>query len=213
MQPFTTLTGVAAPMRRDNVDTDAIIPSRETQSVTRDGYGEKLFANWRYRPGTREETRDFVLNMEPFRHAVVLVAGRNFGCGSSREAAVWSLVQFGIRCVVAPSFGEIFRSNCVRNGVLPAVVDHVLVDRLAASIEADPTHSTVTVDLLEKTILAPDGRRLDFAIAPFARDLLLAGKDELELTLDARPQILDFETHDRSARPWVHEIRITPERH
>ena len=133
--PFSRVTGPAAPLLLDNIDTDAIIPSRETKSVSRAGYGEKLFANWRYEPGTRTEKPDFVLNQPPYRGAVVLLAGHNFGCGSSREAAAWSLVQFGIRCVVASSFGAIFRTNSIRNGLLPVALDATDVRTLVIDLE------------------------------------------------------------------------------
>ena len=136
MEAFVRIEGIAAPLHRPNIDTDAIVPSREITSPGREGYGEKLFAPWRYLGPDRRENPDFVLNRVPFRAAPILIAGDNFGCGSSREMAVWALRQFGIRVVVAPSFGAIFRSNCLRNGILPVVLPAATVTGLAARAEA-----------------------------------------------------------------------------
>jgi 3-isopropylmalate/(R)-2-methylmalate dehydratase small subunit len=202
MQPFTRLTGIAAPMPRDNVDTDAIIPSRESSSVSRDGYGEKLFANWRYQPGTRIENPTFVLNEPRFRHACALVAGYNFGCGSSREAAVWSLTQFGIRCVIAKTFGEIFRKNCISNGLLPIILEPAAVDTLVdwVSSHAEP----IDIDLVGCRVSAPCGS-WDFSLDPLDRDMLLEGLNAIDLTLKFREQITDFQAGDMRARPWIYE--------
>jgi 3-isopropylmalate/(R)-2-methylmalate dehydratase small subunit len=201
VKPFVLVDGIAAPFPRDNVDTDALIPSRETQSVVRTGYGEKLFANWRYQPGTRIEQPDFVLNREPYRHADLLIAGRNFGCGSSREAAVWSLEQFGIRCVVAQSFGSIFRNNCIRNGVLPVVLDEAESSRLMA--QAEQPDARFTVDLARTTIVDAEGAEVAFSIDPLEQEMLLAGLDEVELTLRRREAIEAFQRRDREERPWI----------
>jgi 3-isopropylmalate/(R)-2-methylmalate dehydratase small subunit len=201
VKPFVLVDGIAAPFPRDNVDTDALIPSRETQSVVRTGYGEKLFANWRYQPGTRIEQPDFVLNREPYRHADLLIAGRNFGCGSSREAAVWSLEQFGIRCVVAQSFGSIFRNNCIRNGVLPVVLDEAESSRLMA--QAEQPDARFTVDLARTTIVDAEGAEVAFSIDPLEQEMLLAGLDEVELTLRRRAAIEAFQRRDREERPWI----------
>jgi 3-isopropylmalate/(R)-2-methylmalate dehydratase small subunit len=197
-QPFTVLTGIAAPMLRDNIDTDAIIPSRESTSVARDGYGEKLFANWRYRPGTRIEQPDFVLNRPPYRRATMLIGGYNFGCGSSREAAVWSLVQFGIRCVIAKSFGEIFRKNSVCNGLLPVLLPADGVDALAGQA------GMVRVDLQTQTVTAPSGEMWSFGIDALDRAMLLEGLDAIELTLKQSPAIAAFQARDRQTRPWIY---------
>jgi 3-isopropylmalate/(R)-2-methylmalate dehydratase small subunit len=201
VKPFVLVDGIAAPFPLDNVDTDALIPSRETQSVVRTGYGEKLFANWRYQPGTRIEQPDFVLNREPYRHADLLIAGRNFGCGSSREAAVWSLEQFGIRCVVAQSFGSIFRNNCIRNGVLPVVLDEAESSRLMA--QAEQPDARFTVDLARTTIVDAEGAEVAFSIDPLEQEMLLAGLDEVELTLRRREAIEAFQRRDREERPWI----------
>lgn len=201
VQPFRRLEGRAAPMPIDNVDTDAIIPSRESRSVSRDGYAEKLFANWRYTPGTRIENPDFVLNRPPYRQAKILVAGKNFGCGSSREAAAWSLVQFGIRCVIAESFGNIFRGNCIRNGVLPVALDAAAMSRLI-DIAGEPDNS-IAVDLEAQKVSDGRGQEWSFRIDPLERDMLLEGLDEIELTLRLKAQIKAFQKQDRQARPWV----------
>jgi len=203
VKPFVLVDGIAAPFPRDNVDTDAIIPSRETQSVVRTGYGEKLFANWRYQPGTRIEQPDFILNREPYRQADLLISGRNFGCGSSREAAVWSLEQFGIRCVIARSFGSIFRTNCIRNGVLPIVLGDVDSARLMA--QAERADARFTVDLARAAIVDADGTEVPFVIDPLEQEMLLAGLDEVEVTLRRRDAIEDFQRRDRDERPWIWE--------
>lgn len=205
MQPFVRVSGVAAPLPIDNVDTDAIIPSRETQSVARTGYGEKLFANWRYQPGTRERQPDFVLNRAPFDRAQILVSGRNFGCGSSREAAVWALAQFGIRAVVAESFGAIFRNNCVRNGLLPVALPMPQVEALLAQL-ADGRAPEMEVDLEACQVRAPDGTSYGFKIGALDREMLLTGADEIGLTLARRSEIEAFRAADRQARPWIYDI-------
>jgi 3-isopropylmalate/(R)-2-methylmalate dehydratase small subunit len=203
MEPFTRLEGVAAPMPIDNVDTDAIIPSRESSSVARTGYGEKLFANWRYRPGTREPDPGFVLNRPPFDQARILVAGRNFGCGSSREAAVWSLQQFGIRCVVAESFGAIFRNNCIRNGLLPVRLELDVVRGLLDELR-DAARPVMAVDLQARTLRSPRGESFGFEIAGLEREMLLKGADEIAVTLGRRDQIDAFQANDRRDRPWIY---------
>lgn len=197
MQPFTTLHGIAAPLPRDNVDTDAIIPSRESTSVSRHGYGERLFANWRYQPGTRVEQPGFVLNQPRFRRATILVGGHNFGCGSSREAAVWSLLQFGIRCVIAKGFGEIFRKNCIANGLLPVVLEAGAVDALAE--DGGP----MEVDLVSQRVSSARGA-WSFGIDALDRAMLLEGLDAVELTLKSAAAIAAFQAADRSTRPWIY---------
>ena len=203
MEPFVRVSGIAAPLPIDDVDTDAIIPSRETQSVARTGYAEKLFANWRYRPGTRIVQPDFVLNRPPFDRAVILVSGRNFGCGSSREAAVWALAQFGIRGVIAESFGAIFRTNCVRNGVLPVVLPIAAVEDALRQLEQGLTR--VEIDLERCEVTMPDATRRPFSVDPLEREMLLSGADEIAVTLKRRPQIEAFRARDRAARPWVYQ--------
>jgi 3-isopropylmalate/(R)-2-methylmalate dehydratase small subunit len=205
MEPFVRIKGVAAPLPIDNVDTDAIIPSRETQSVVRTGYGEKLFANWRYAPGTRDRNADFVLNQPPFDSACILVAARNFGCGSSREAAVWALSQFGIRCVIAESFGTIFRNNCVRNGLLPIVMPLATVELLLDQLQDQAQEPVISVDLESQTVRGPDGADYPFSIGALEREMLLNGADEIDLTLQKRHLIEAFRQQDRARRPWVYQ--------
>jgi 3-isopropylmalate/(R)-2-methylmalate dehydratase small subunit len=204
MEPFVRIRGVAAPMPIDNVDTDSIIPSRETQSTARTGYGEKLFANWRYQSGTRVEQPDFVLNRPRYAGAQLLVAGRNFGCGSSREAAVWALAQFGIRAVVAESYGAIFRNNCMRNGLLPVALPIAAVEAILAEVADAGRAPIMEVDLESCVVTAPSGAAHRFEIGALDRDMLLEGADEIALTLKKRPMIEAFRMQDRAWRPWVY---------
>lgn len=205
MEKFTRITAVAAPLLRINIDTDAIIPSREMKTVGKTGLAAGLFANWRYRtPGSRDEAPDFVLNRERYRHARILLAGANFGCGSSREHAVWALHEWGIRAIIAPSFGAIFAGNCVRNGILPVVLDNAVVEKLARQVEGDASSPPLTVDLVERTVTAPDGARHAFAINDTDREMLLEGLDGIAHTLKRDDAILAFQAQDRLRRPWIY---------
>ncbi len=190
MTPFNTLTSIVAPIMRDNVDTDTIIPSREMTSTGRTGLADGLFAPWRYGKG-RVPDPGFVLNIPAFAHAQILASGTNFGCGSSREHAVWALAEWGIRAIVAESFAPIFANNCIRNGVLPIVLDQEAIARLAAR--------EVTIDLPPQTI---DGQH--FAIDAEAKSMLIEGLDAIDLTLKQAPAIAAWTARDRSARPWVY---------
>ncbi|MCC5794564.1 MAG: 3-isopropylmalate dehydratase small subunit [Chromatiales bacterium] len=205
MEKFTTLDAIAAPLLRINVDTDAIIPSREMKRVSKLGLSEGLFAGWRYTaPGSREENPDFILNQPPFRDAKILLSGQNFGCGSSREHAVWALAEWGIRCIIAPSFGAIFQGNCVRNGILPVVFDETLVDSLASQVRADPANNLIKVDLVRRIVTAPDGQEHGFEISDGDREMLLEGLDAIALTLRHKQEIQAFRDADRGRRPWVY---------
>ena len=205
MEKFTTLTAIAAPLLRINVDTDAIIPSREMKRVSKDGLAEGLFAGWRYQsPGSREENPDFILNREPYRHARILLSGVNFGCGSSREHAVWALHEWGIRAIIAPSFGSIFQGNCVRNGIVPVALDNPGVESLARQVEADPARNQVTVDLEQLAVTAPDGSRHRFSLPDADREMLLEGLDSIAVTLKRDAEILAFRDGDRNRRPWIY---------
>lgn len=206
MEPLIKVEGIAAPLPIDNIDTDAIIPSRETRSVTRTGYAEKLFANWRYEPGTRLVKPDFILNKEPYSCAKFLVAGANFGCGSSREAAVWSLVQFGIRCVIAESYGAIFYNNCVRNGLLPTVLSKQEIAVILDYIDNCDSEPKITLDLEQCVILVGE-HSFSFEVDPRDREMLLRGADEIEMTLRQRDKIDRFRDADRQARPWLYQPR------
>jgi 3-isopropylmalate/(R)-2-methylmalate dehydratase small subunit len=201
MEQFVRLRALAAPLVRPNVDTDVIIPSREITSPSREGYGEKLFASWRYLEPERRPDPDFVLNRAPFDRAQILIAGENFGCGSSREMAVWAIRQFGFRCVIAPSFGAIFQANCYRNGVLPVVLPRADVEALGR--EAEPGALELEVDLEACTVTAPGGRAFAFAVGRPEREMMLAGLDAIGLTLKRRDQIAAFQAGDRATRPWI----------
>jgi 3-isopropylmalate/(R)-2-methylmalate dehydratase small subunit len=201
MEQFVRLKALAAPLLRPNVDTDVIIPSREITSPSREGFGAKLFASWRYLEPDRRPNPDFVLNRAPFDRAQILVAGENFGCGSSREMAVWAIRQFGFRCVVAPSFGAIFQANCYRNGVLPVVLPKADVEALGR--EAESGGLELDVDLESCTVSAPGGRTFRFEVGGPEREMLLAGLDAIGLTLKRRDEIHAFQTRDQAARPWI----------
>ncbi|MES1972739.1 MAG: 3-isopropylmalate dehydratase small subunit [Pseudomonadota bacterium] len=196
--PVPRVSGVAAPLLRANVDTDAIIPSREIKGVGKTGLAEGLFAGWRYlQPGSREPDPDFVLNDPAFAAAPILLAGENFGCGSSREHAVWALHEYGVRAVIAPSFAPIFRGNCVTNGIIPVVLDAPAILALAA------TGNPVTIDLLARTVTSGDVTA-PFAIDAEASAMLAQGLDAIDLTLQHVDAISAFHTADRTARPWIY---------
>lgn len=205
MEKFTTLTAIAAPLLRINIDTDAIIPSREMKHVSKDGLAEGLFAGWRYRaPGSREEQPDFILNRAPYRRARILLAGQNFGCGSSREHAVWALHEWGIRAIIAPSFGSIFQGNCVRNGIVPVVLEQASVEALARQVEAAPEQHPLTVNLEARSVTAPGGLAFSFQIPDADREMLLEGLDAIAVTQKRDAEILSFRERDRARRPWIY---------
>jgi 3-isopropylmalate/(R)-2-methylmalate dehydratase small subunit len=208
MEALILHTGIAAPLLRDNVDTDAIIPSREMKRVSKRGLSEGLFAGWRYTlPGSREPDPDFILNRAPYHGASILLAGRNFGCGSSREHAAWALREYGIRVIIARSFGSIFQGNCVRNGILPLVLDRQQIGQLAGRVAADPQHHQVEVDLPRQLVRCVAGgpeRRFDFEISAGAKAMLLEGLDAIDLTLRQADAIAGFERDDARQRPWVY---------
>jgi len=201
MEKFTRLEANAAPMRRENVDTDQIIPMRFLITATRDGLGKGMFADWRYR-SDGSENPDFVLNRAPWRDAKILVAGDNFGCGSSREHAPWALADYGFRAIVAPSFANIFFDNSFKNGVLLVTLPEAKVNELMDALEAGKTK--LTVDLVDKVIVTQDGKRYPFEVEPRRRDALLAGLDEIGATLEHEPAIAAFQTADRQRRPWIY---------
>ena len=205
MTPFTLHTGVAAPLRRINIDTDAISPSREMKTVTKRGLAGGLFAGWRYSDtAARIPNHDFVLNKPEYTGASILLGGANFGCGSSREHAVWALVEFGIRCIVAPSFGAIFFNNCVRNGLLPIVLDDVVIQGLADSVQTDPQARQLTVDLTRNTLIAPEGAEHRFELAEGLSHMLLNGLDPIAVTQQHQPDIDAFVASDRERRAWAY---------
>jgi 3-isopropylmalate/(R)-2-methylmalate dehydratase small subunit len=202
MTPVTHVRGVAAALMRDNIDTDVIIPSREITSPSREGFGVKLFSPWRYLGPGGAENPDFILNRGAWRQARILISGRNFGCGSSREMAVWAIAQFGIGAIVAPSFGAIFRDNCVRNGIVPIVLPHGEVETLAA--EAASGSDAWQVDVAAGELRSPGGEVHLFALDDGDRQRLLTGHDAVTLTLQTYGPAIDrFEAQDRVRRPWV----------
>ena len=205
MEKFVELTAIAAPMLEINIDTDIIIPSREMKRVSKQGLGEGLFAGRRYsEPGGREENPDFILNRKPYRDAKILLAGNNFGCGSSREHAVWALSEWGIRAIIAPSFGAIFYGNCVRNGILPIELDDERVRAIAAIVERNPADNRITINLEYCKLVAADGRTDEFDIAPADREMLMEGLDAIAVTMKRDDEILAFQARDRIKRPWIY---------
>jgi 3-isopropylmalate/(R)-2-methylmalate dehydratase small subunit len=202
--PLTTVRGIAAPMLRANVDTDAIAPSRvRVTSLAKSGYAKALFANWRFDAEGRE-VPDFILNAEPYRHACILVAGPNFGCGSSRETAVWALRQSGFRVVIAPSFGAIFEANCHRNGLLPLALPAAGHQELTAEIFESQHQPEAEVDLELCQVKAVHGRAHQFSVAEHGRRLLLEGLDTIGETLLLADRIEQFRAGDRIERPWIY---------
>ena len=206
-KPFNKLTATAAPIMRSNIDTDVIIRiERLVGNSVRGTLGKWAFGSLRYL-SDGSENPDFILNREPYRQAEILVTGPNFGCGSSREGAVWALQEMGIRAVIGSGFGDIFFANCFQNGILPIVVDKTIVDALAADIEATQGAGRVGVDLESQTIVSPSGTELRFEIDPRRREGLLQGLDEVALTLQRDGDIRAFQSADRAARPWIHFAR------
>lgn len=207
MKKLTVHRGVAAPLLRANVDTDAIIPSREMKLVSKRGLGDGLFAGWRYSgAGSRDPNPEFVLNRPEYAHTTILLAGRNFGCGSSREHAVWALSEYGIRAIIAPSFGVIFQGNCERNGILPVVLAEATVQTIAEALADDPQRQQLVVDLQRQTVVVPDGQAFCFEITPSSRQMLLEGLDQIGITLGRLEAIENFERTWRERRPWLFEV-------
>jgi 3-isopropylmalate/(R)-2-methylmalate dehydratase small subunit len=204
MQPFTTLTGIAAPLPLANVDTDKIIPARFLKSIKRTGFGVNLFYTLRY-DETGAERPEFVLNREPYRHAQILIAHENFGCGSSREHAPWALEDFGIRCVIAPDFADIFHNNCFKNGVLPVRLPREICDQLMEDAKLGG-NARITVDLVRQVVVRPSGEEIPFNIDPFRRHLLLEGLDDIGQTLQHAPAIDAFEKRQTADRNWMPAI-------
>lgn len=201
IEKFETLTAVAIPLDRSNVDTDAIIPARFLKTIRRTGLGIGLFHGWRYDAGGNE-VPDFPLNQEPYREGKILVAGENFGCGSSREHAVWALMDFGIRAVVAPSFADIFHGNGLKNGLLPVRLPPGEVRSLLEQLRKAPGAS-IAVDLPAQTVTAPDGTVHPFEIGSFPKECLLHGLDEIALTLRHEPEIARYERNRMTEAPWL----------
>jgi 3-isopropylmalate/(R)-2-methylmalate dehydratase small subunit len=205
MDAFKTLNGIVMPLDRANVDTDAIIPARYLKSIKRTGFGEGLFANWRYNPdGTPNP--DFVLNQPRYKGASVLLARENFGCGSSREHAPWALQQYGFKVVIAPDFADIFYNNSFNVGLLPITLKPEEIDELFQEVENEPLFR-LRVNLEENTITAPGGKVFHFQLDPFRRDALLKGLDNIGWTLQFDDQIKSYETQRQTEQPWLYAAK------
>ena len=210
MQAFTLHTGLVAPMDRENVDTDAIIPKQFLKSIKRTGFGPNLFDEWRYLdpgfpgqdPDSRRPNPDFVLNQPRYQGASVLVARRNFGCGSSREHAPWALDQYGFRAIIAPSYADIFFTNCFKSGLLPIVLSEAEVARLFDEVAAFPGYK-LTIDLPRQVVVKPDGSELAFDVQPFRKYCLVNGFDDIGLTLRHADKIRGFEAERLAKMPWL----------
>ena len=210
MQAFTVVDGLVAPLDRSNVDTDAIIPKQYLKSVKRTGFGPNAFDDWRYLDpgepgmdvGTRRLNPDFVLNQPRFQGSEILLARENFGCGSSREHAVWALTDYGFRAVIAPSFADIFFNNSFKNGLLPIQLDEAIVDRLFKETEAAEGYRLV-IDLEAQTITTPSGEKIAFEVDPFRKHCLLNGLDDIGLTLQHADEIRAYEERRRQEAPWL----------
>ncbi|WP_293752966.1 3-isopropylmalate dehydratase small subunit [Limnohabitans sp. Rim8] len=210
MQKFTLLQGIVAPMDRANVDTDAIIPKQFLKSIRKTGFGPNLFDAWRYLdagepgqdPASRKPNPDFVLNQPRYQGASVLLARKNFGCGSSREHAPWAIDQYGFRCVIAPSFADIFFNNCFKNGLLPIVLPESAVDLLFNEVAAFPGYQ-LTVDLERQVVVRPQGEEIPFEVQAFRKFCLINGLDDIGLTLRHAEKIKAFEAERLATKPWL----------
>ncbi|AYE99810.1 3-isopropylmalate dehydratase small subunit [Paracoccus yeei] len=201
MDKFTTLTGIAAPMPLVNIDTDMIIPKQFLKTIHRSGLGKNLFDEMRYNPDG-SEVPDFVLNQPAYRQAEIIVAGDNFGCGSSREHAPWALLDFGIRCVISTSFADIFFNNCFKNGILPIFMPPEVVEVLMEDARKG-ANARMTVDLENQTVTTSDGQSFPFQVDPFRKHCLLNGLDDIGLTMEKAPAIDAYEAQMAQSRPWV----------
>jgi 3-isopropylmalate/(R)-2-methylmalate dehydratase small subunit len=210
MEKFTVHQGIVAPIDRENVDTDAIIPKQFLKSIRKTGFGPNLFDEWRYLdhgepgqdPASRQPNPDFVLNQPRYRNASVLLARRNFGCGSSREHAPWAIQQYGFRAILAPSFADIFFNNCFKNGLLPIVLPESTVAKLFDEVHAFPGYA-LTVDLERQVIVKPQGEEIPFEVQPFRRYCLMNGFDDIGLTLRHADKIKSYEAERLATKPWL----------
>jgi len=210
MQKFTVHKGLVAPMDRENVDTDAIIPKQFLKSIKKTGFGVNLFDEWRYLdhgepgqdPASRQPNPDFVLNQPRFDGASILIARKNFGCGSSREHAPWALDQYGFRAILAPSFADIFFNNCFKNGLLPIVQPEAVIDQLFNEVNAFPGYE-LTIDLERQVIVRPQGEEIPFDVIPFRKYCLLNGFDDIGLTLRHADKIKAYEAARLATKPWL----------
>lgn len=201
MEKFTTLTGIAAPMPLINIDTDMIIPKLFLKTIKRSGLGANLFDEMRFNQDGTEKP-DFILNKEPYRKAQIIIAGDNFGCGSSREHAPWAIADFGIRCIISTSFADIFHNNCFKNGILPIRLPKEDVDKLMDDASRG-ANATITIDLENQEIKGPDGGCIKFDVDPFRKHCLLEGLDDVGLTLQKEDKIKSFEDQYAQSMPWM----------
>jgi len=210
MQKFTMHQGLVAPLDRENVDTDAIIPKQFLKSIKKTGFGPNLFDEWRYldhgepgmEPASRKPNPDFVLNQPRYQGASILLARKNFGCGSSREHAPWALEQYGFRALIAPSFADIFFNNCFKNGLLPIVLPENIVDRLFDEVAAFPGYE-LTIDLPRQVVVRPQGEEIPFEVNAFRKYCLLNGLDDIGLTLRHADKIREYEARRLATKPWL----------
>jgi len=201
MQKFTTFTGIVAALPKPNIDTDQIIPKQFLTTIQRSGLSRGLFYDWRFDESGNKKS-DFVLNQSPWDGAKILIAGENFGCGSSREHAPWALMDFGIRCVIAPSFADIFYNNCFKNFMLPIVMDQLTIDRLAA-LAVNPAGYELTIDLPNQTIVGAGLQPIKFQVESFRKHCLVNGLDDIGLTLELAGKIDAFESRQKQTMPWL----------
>ncbi|MBC7433082.1 MAG: 3-isopropylmalate dehydratase small subunit [Rubritepida sp.] len=204
MQPFTRITAIAAPLLRANIDTDVIIPIQRLVGTGREGLGPYAFERQRYLEGGADDP-EFPLNRPAYKGSALLLAGENFGCGSSREGAVWALMGMGVRCVIAPSFGDIFFANCFQNGLLPVRLPAEIILQIAEETEASPGNARTTVDLERSLVVTPTGAEIPFDVDARKRDAMLQGLDDITLTLRHADAISAWRLRDRAARPWAWE--------
>lgn len=201
MEKFTTLTAIAAPLDLINIDTDMIIPKQFLKTIKRTGLGKSLFFEMRYdKEGNK--IKDFILNKEEYQNTKILIAGDNFGCGSSREHAPWSLIDFGIKCIIAPSFADIFYNNCFKNGILPIILDNKIVENLLKS--TSESTQNITVNLENNKVTTADNNEINFKIDNFRKKCLIEGLDDIALTLDKEQKITDFELKNSQDLPWLY---------
>jgi 3-isopropylmalate/(R)-2-methylmalate dehydratase small subunit len=211
MEPFVKLTGLVVPLDRTNVNTDEITPARFLKTIKRTGFENILFANWRYLKDGTTPNPDFMLNQPRYQGGTILLTDDNFGCGSSREHAPWAIHDYGFRCIIAPSFADIFYNNCFNNTILPVVLDASIVQELFAEVEANEGY-TLSVDLETQTVTTPTGRLFHFAIDTFKKEALLKGLDNVGWTLSHDEEIADYEARRRQEAPWLFNAGAQPVR-
>lgn len=202
MEPFITHTGEVIPLRRSNVNTDDIIPARFLKTIKRTGFAPALFANWRYLDGHSVPNPEFALNQPRYAHGSILLAGEDFGCGSSREHAPWALHEYGFQCIIASSFADIFYNNCINNGMLPVALDKDVIERLFREVEAHNPY-TLSIDLNSQQILTPDQQTITFTIDAYRRNALLKGMDPVDWILSHSAEMEAYEARHQQKAPWV----------